>query len=291
MKKCPGLKYFDMRSIKHQIFYFPGAKACLESLCELKCDTSIHHSYFYELSQSCQHIQRLIIDKININPNHGIVKLIEVQRNLKYFEWNDVYNEYMVDHCEDIFLALGKKVLPKFFKLKTLISDDYISLIKELEQLKKQAYYHNLEILNLKRCDLNTFSSIIENSGECLKKILFRPHDIIKCHFMEILLFLFHLIELENLLKFCKNLKSLLLNIGVLVSYERILKSGTELLKILVRSAPASLTEIRPALSILTIDSTYMKEDYIKLINKYKNDGVIKDFKYVPNIDEICYKP
>ncbi|GBB87420.1 hypothetical protein RclHR1_01390010 [Rhizophagus clarus] len=243
MKKCPGLKYFDMRSIKHQIFYFPGAKACLESLCELKCDTSIHHSYFYELSQSCQHIQRLIIDKININPNHGIVKLIEVQRNLKYFEWNDVYNEYMVDHCEDIFLALGKKVLPKFFKLKTLISDDYISLIKELEQLKKQAYYHNLEILNLKRCDLNTFSSIIENSGECLKKILFRPHDIIKCHFMEILLFLF------------------------------------------VRKMD------RPALSILTIDSTYMKEDYIKLINKYKNDGVIKDFKYVPNIDEICYKP
>ncbi|GES75929.1 hypothetical protein GLOIN_2v1870025 [Rhizophagus clarus] len=232
-EKMSGLKYFDMRSIKHQIFYFPGTKACLESLCELNCDTShIFMNYHNQL------IQRLIIDGT---------------------------------------------VLSKFYKLKTLISDGYISLIKELEQLKKQAYYHNLEILNLERSDLNTFSSIIENSGECLKKILFRPHDIIKCHFygdslifirkvyencpyIEYLSILFspsieHFIELENLLKFCKILKSLLLNIGVLVSYERILESGTELLKIL----------IRPALSILTIDSTYMEEDYIKLINKLIN--------------------
>src|SRR5437762_71520 len=46
VKKCPEFKYFDMKSIKHQIFYFPGAKARLESLCELKCDTSIDSSYF-----------------------------------------------------------------------------------------------------------------------------------------------------------------------------------------------------------------------------------------------------
>ncbi|GBB93025.1 hypothetical protein RclHR1_00210021 [Rhizophagus clarus] len=69
----------------------------------------------------------------------------------------------------------------KYFDMRSI--KHQIFYFPELEQLKKQAYYHNLEILNLERSDLNTFSSIIENSGECLKKILFRPHDIIKCHF------------------------------------------------------------------------------------------------------------
>src|SRR5215469_13972057 len=87
MRKCPELKYLDMRSIKHQIFYFPEAKSHIESLCELKCDTYIDPSYFYGLSRYCQYIQRLIIDSIEPKVNHGIVKLIEVQKNLKYFEW------------------------------------------------------------------------------------------------------------------------------------------------------------------------------------------------------------
>src|SRR5436190_15578164 len=41
IRKCPEIKYLDMRSIKHQIFYFPEARVRLDSLCELNCDTSI----------------------------------------------------------------------------------------------------------------------------------------------------------------------------------------------------------------------------------------------------------
>ncbi|GES83763.1 hypothetical protein GLOIN_2v1764020 [Rhizophagus clarus] len=147
MKKCPGLKYFNMRSIKHQIIYFPEAKARFESLCELNCDTSINSIYFYGLSQFCQFIQRFIIVNINPKPNHGIVKLIEVQKNLKHFEWKDeFYDEYLTeDPYKDIFLALEKnanslnylrinlqyvdgienislqKILPKFYRLKRVI--------------------------------------------------------------------------------------------------------------------------------------------------------------------------
>src|SRR5436190_1865913 len=66
LKKCPEVKYLDMKSIKHQIFYFSEAKARLESLCELKCDTSTDSSYFCGLSYICQCIQRLII--VNVNP-------------------------------------------------------------------------------------------------------------------------------------------------------------------------------------------------------------------------------
>ncbi len=47
MRKFPEIKYLDMRTIEHQIFYFPKAKTSFESLCELKCDVSIAPIYFY----------------------------------------------------------------------------------------------------------------------------------------------------------------------------------------------------------------------------------------------------
>jgi hypothetical protein len=61
MKRCPEIKCLDMKSIKHQIFYFSESNTCLESLCELKCDTFIESSYFYGLARFCQYIQRLVI--------------------------------------------------------------------------------------------------------------------------------------------------------------------------------------------------------------------------------------
>ncbi|PKB99825.1 hypothetical protein RhiirA5_429115, partial [Rhizophagus irregularis] len=48
----------------------------------------------------------------------------------------------------------------------------------------------------------------------------------------------------------------------------------------------------RPALSILTSNFTYDGEDYKNLINKYKNNGVIKNFKYVSYVyvEDMNYK-
>ncbi|RIA83214.1 hypothetical protein C1645_834131 [Glomus cerebriforme] len=65
-----------MLSIKHQIFYFPGAKECLKTICELKL-------------------------------NHGIVKLIEVQKDLKYFEWKDEYEDFFT--YKEIIFALENR--------------------------------------------------------------------------------------------------------------------------------------------------------------------------------------
>ncbi|GBC31904.2 hypothetical protein GLOIN_2v1778669 [Rhizophagus irregularis DAOM 181602=DAOM 197198] len=215
-----------MRLIKHQIFYFPEANTRLESL--------------------------------YTKPNHGIVKLIEVQKNLKYFEWKDDFDDdYLKEDPYDIFLhALEKKadsidhlriffrivfniehtllqnILPKFHKLKTLLIDDYL-LFNE-EQLKNLVY-HDLEILNIEFNKLNVISSIIENGGGRLKKILFRPYDTIDFEFNDN----FN----ESSLNFIQKW----------------------------RGCP---------LSILTSDSIYESEDYKKLIDKYKNDGIIKDFRY-----------
>jgi hypothetical protein len=152
MKKCLELKYFDMKSIKHQIFYFPEACTRLESLCELKCDTSIDSSYFFGLARFCQSIQRLIILNVGPKDNHGIAKLIGVQKNLNYFEWNDDFEDigYLTeDPYKEVLVELEKKaniithlkiffqyldyydhslqLMPKLFtklhKLKTLVGD------------------------------------------------------------------------------------------------------------------------------------------------------------------------
>ncbi|CAB4439941.1 unnamed protein product [Rhizophagus irregularis] len=256
-----------MKLIKHQIFYFPEAKIRLESLYS--------------------------------KPNHGIAKLIEVQRNLKHFEWNDDidYDYLTEDPYEKIFLALEKKadslnylrvyfqyiegidhillqqILSKFYKLKILIIDDFFFFTEEqLEKLKLQVY-NDLEILNIEWNKLNVISSIIENGGRSLKKILFRPYDIIECEYgsfnknslnfirkiyencpsIEYLSIPFspskeHFTEFEKLLKICKNLKSLLLvicNMDKIETIEEIYESGEILLKILIRSELINLKEIR----------------------------------------------
>ncbi|CAB4402982.1 unnamed protein product [Rhizophagus irregularis] len=207
MKKCPKLKYLNTKSIKHQIFYFPEAKTCLGSLCELEFDTSIDSTYFYGLSRFCQRIQKLVIINMSTKLNHGVVKLIEVQKSLKHFEWKDCfYDEYFAkddDPYEQILLVLEKKagslnylrlsfqyvlnyehtllleILPKFYKLKILIIDHYLLLNKEqLEQPEKLEKQPELEILNIECNRLNTVSNIIKNSGGRLKKILFKPYSI-----------------------------------------------------------------------------------------------------------------
>jgi hypothetical protein len=367
MRKCQELRYCDMRSIKHQIFYLPEANAHLESLCELKCDTSIDFSYFYGFSRYCQYIQRLIIVNIvGIKLNHGIARLIEVQKNLKYFEWKDDFYDDVYylkeDPYKEIFLALEKKadslnhlriffqyvecidvtllqkILPKFHKLKTLAIDDFLHFT---EERLKNLVYQDLEILKIEYINLNGISSIVENSGGHLKKILFSPYDTYDiesgnnfnenslnfirkvyeyCPSIEYLSIAFppskdHFSEFEKLLKICKSLKSLLL---VIVNLDEIetsinekMKNGEKLLQILIRSAPTNLKEIRffdkfgfslenleefferwrgrSALSILTTDFLYEREDYKKLIDKYKNDGIIKDFRYISSRYRIEY--
>ncbi|GBB87426.1 hypothetical protein RclHR1_01390016 [Rhizophagus clarus] len=347
MRKCSELKYLDMKSIKHQIFHFPEAKLRFETLCELKCDTSVDSSYFYGLAYISQYIQRITIDNcIDKEANLGIVKLIEAQKNLKYFELKDYFygDSFIIDPYKEIFLALEKKadiinhlklyithdgctlqkVLPKFHKLKTLIINDFSYFN---EQQLKMSIYRDLEIFKTNHYNLKAITTIINNSGARLKKILinicddsdnenFNEDSLIlirriheNCPLIEGLCIVFsssknHFVELEKLLKVCRNLKSLLLDI-VDLDYEiegKFLENGEELLKTLIRSAPTNLREIGffydisfslkvleeflqkwkgHAISIFTNDLIYENEDYLKVIDKYKNNGVIRDFKYV----------
>ncbi|PKK66033.1 hypothetical protein RhiirC2_785325 [Rhizophagus irregularis] len=363
IKKCSVLKYLDMISNENQIFYFPEAGFHFESLCELKCNTSINSSYFYGLARICQQIQKIIIvNNINTeNNNFGIAKLIEVQKNLKYFEWHDDHEFYgpglnpykeillalekkadIINHLEIFFLYTDRslqKVLPEFRKLKTLIINDF-SYLNE-EQLKK-CVYRDLETFRIEHYDLKENSIIIQNSGGHLKKILvdycdsyaydyyenFNEYSLIlirkiyeNCPSIEYLSLIFspskqHFIEFEKLLKVCQNLKSLLLiiyNLDETETDEKILENGKQVLNILIKSAPTNLREIRffdhikfsledleeffgnwkgRSLSILTSDSLYEGDDYLKLINKYKNNGIIKSFRHEcsTNVGDMDFK-
>ncbi|CAB4404272.1 unnamed protein product [Rhizophagus irregularis] len=96
----------------YEIVYLPEAKVRLESLCELTCDTLIDTRYFYRLAHICQQIQRIIIINKNlVKVNHGTTKLIEFQKNLKYFKWvdefkEDYYWELLKDPYTEIFNVL-----------------------------------------------------------------------------------------------------------------------------------------------------------------------------------------
>jgi hypothetical protein len=193
MKKFPEVKYLNLNSISYQIFDFSEEGLRFESLCELVCYTTVESSYFYELACISQHIQKLIIyNDVNTKVNLEIVKLIEVQKNLKYFEWVDDFYSSRVDHKE-ILLALEKKadtinhlklffqgfdhtlqeVLPKLHKLKTLINNNcrYFN-----EEKLKKCIYHDLETFKIDHYDLKAASFIIGNSGGYLRKILIDYH-------------------------------------------------------------------------------------------------------------------
>src|SRR6266498_1487379 len=197
------IKYLNMRSIEHQIFYFSEAKTSFESLVELKCDISIDPIYFYGLACICKYIQRFIIINTGLKVNDGIVRLIDAQKNLRYFEWKDDFGNLDFDGFdfdniyEKIFPVLEKTVdtlnhliinlhyyedylsymhipinLSKFHKLKTLkINAPDYDIVNQLRKLVCQ----NLEILQIDNyIDIYTVDSIIKNSEGHLRKILIK---------------------------------------------------------------------------------------------------------------------
>ncbi|RIA98964.1 hypothetical protein C1645_812141 [Glomus cerebriforme] len=353
MNKFPELKYLDMRSNEHQIFYFPEAKTRLDSLCELTCDASIHYAYFYGLSYICNNIEKLIIFNTSSEGNYGIIRLIEVQGNLKYFEWNDCEDFDPFDIYEEIFLTLTKKadtlthfitnfqesceftfpsrILSEFHNLKTLKLNFHSIFDYSYDEQLKESGFPNLEILQLNDFTLiSTVSCIIKNSGGHLRKILVNNYDFSEdnfaeesfilidavyknCPLIEYLSLAFpssdeHFVEFEKLLKVCQHLKVLGLSISnieeISNSHEEISAGREKLLKALIRSASINLREIkffeqhfkfsletledflenwrgRPALTIFMYASGYEEKEYTGIINKYKDEGVIKDFRFV----------
>jgi len=171
--------------------------------------------------------------------------------------------------------------------------------------------------------------NIIKNSGRHLRKILIKECDYFiedcpnytrtvyeSCPLIEYLPLVFpsNFIEFEKLFKNCQKLKVLSIYMVHMdeINEEKLLGYGEKLSKALIEFAPKNLRTIkfseydfkfslktlesllegwrgRTALSVITSDQIYEKEEYMEIINKYKNDGVIKDFKCVFYSDDYFF--
>ncbi|EXX71631.1 uncharacterized protein OCT59_017123 [Rhizophagus irregularis] len=312
IKKCPEIKYLNIRGT-YEIVYLPEAKFRLESLCELTCDTLIDPRYFYRLAHICQQIQRIIIINKNLKANYGTIKLIELQKNLKYFKWKD--EEYLSellleDPYKDIFNILKKHANT----LNHFENNDFN------EKLEKVAY-RDLEILKIDFIEIYQVNYIIKNSLY-LKELLINDYHwdedsfnddsinfirtiyencfLIECLSIPIFPLLEnHFIEFEKLLKRCQNLRSLYFKDTYYKARE--LEYGDYLSNSLVKEASINLRVIRisydirfslkafetffekwkgrPAVSIHFDDYYFYHKNglYMNLISKYKIEGVIKD--------------
>ncbi|CAB4427234.1 unnamed protein product [Rhizophagus irregularis] len=193
IKKCPEIKYLKIRGI-YEIVYLSEAKFRLESLCELTCDTLIDPKYFYRLAHICQRIQRIIIINKNlVEVNNGTTKLIEFQKNLKYFKWVDDFNEdsyweLFEDPYAEIFNVLKKhaNTLNHFdINLRYEYEDysDYYDIYNECNYAFLQ--YAFLELHNLKILEIN--SPIFLNNDDFNKKlemVAYRNLEILEISFI-----------------------------------------------------------------------------------------------------------
>ncbi|RGB43479.1 hypothetical protein C1646_749706 [Rhizophagus diaphanus] len=155
--KCPPLKYLDITFIQQQIDLFPDSKNWLSEILELRCNGDIEPHYFQGLAKFSQNIEKIIINSIK-DDNYGLAKLIEVQKNLKYFK---IIRDADVNSRKETFMTINHGLIKH---TKSLI--EFKAIFEELDQRYedqlKISSYPNLEILHIKNISINTLINLIE---------------------------------------------------------------------------------------------------------------------------------
>src|SRR5688572_17797147 len=106
---------YDLNFIQNIPFAtYLGTMDCLKNLLELDCYSNISSEFFYQLFQTCHHIQSLRITIRGNTISNGLTKLISIQQNLKYLK---ISNDPYFDNF--------KKIVPSLTNLSnTLIKLD-----------------------------------------------------------------------------------------------------------------------------------------------------------------------
>jgi hypothetical protein len=186
--KCPEIKHLDIRGT-YEIVYLPEAKIRLESLCKLTCDTLIDPKYFYRLAHICQQIQSIIIINKNLKVNYGTIKLIEFQKNLKYFEWVDDFidydnDEYSFMHYKELLEDPYSEIFDALIKHANTLNQVVISLQFEHDYNDDYDYsflqYALPELYNLKILEFNCPKSLNNDDfNENLEMVAYRELEIL----------------------------------------------------------------------------------------------------------------
>jgi hypothetical protein len=172
-----------------QFISYPELNDCLKNLTELHCSSNTSPEFFYQLSKMCFNIQSITVDCERMILN-GLVYLISVQKNLKYFELSDLYN---LKHEERILISSLMSQLPNTLTNLKLHIFNYISLsfihkfsnlqelelsldygeISEITEKAQYAIFPYLQVLIFKyKCPgYNFLSKFLENNGKNLKEL------------------------------------------------------------------------------------------------------------------------
>ncbi|GES73777.1 hypothetical protein GLOIN_2v1784405 [Rhizophagus clarus] len=260
-------KFIDFPGAK-EFVNFPGAKDCLRNLLELKCSSEIDSNFFYQLSKICHNIQSLkviLFDQISIE----LENLILSQKKLKSLS---------IKKCnyDDNNIKKDAKMCNRRGNVNMLI--------KFLENNGK-----NLKEFYVNECNNSLNSTIADN---CLN--LKSLYTLIPVDGIEILKMNFNNCQqLEFFITLCED------------SY----LEGNQLLEIVVNHSPKSFHKlVLHSYLDVKLDSKVLESFFIgwkdrisyksfsfiiseiifmnnnknrKLIRKYKNLGVIKEFEII----------
>ncbi|GBB89803.1 hypothetical protein RclHR1_01660022 [Rhizophagus clarus] len=299
-----------------QIHLIPEARNCLSEIEFFFCKTSINDDIVVGLAEICKSIKKL--DFFINDENFGIIRLIEVQRNLinlnlkSHYLLNDnkplVKNleNSLIKHANTIqYLRISKpyiKILTTFVNLKVLeLDSDSDYTWNCLENLSIPF----LQILRARSVPIKILTNLIENTSGYLieikidhiyhnevgnKKIIQVIYQ--NCPnliYLKLVLRNNNILELENLLINCQYLNGLYILIGDIFDWDK-------LFEILTRLSPKSLFKFKfnylvPKLNSLKSffdnwkgrHSMYLQLNEMRdieglVIEKYKLEGIIKKF-------------
>ncbi|GES99165.1 hypothetical protein GLOIN_2v1787971 [Rhizophagus clarus] len=247
--------------------YFPE----LESF---HCDNSIDQNVLREMAKTCKSIKKLRYDRIHFSysDNSGIIKLIEVQKNLSDVKFgykkkmddklsNKSLEESLIKHANTIkYLRIEWNPVTRFLSYFV----NLLSLEIDISYLEREEsfYLNNLSLPILKILKINYISSrilanLIENTLGCLYKIsvnldvdggrkliqaIYQNCKNLKYLKLKFFICNYSLIsEIENLLNNCQLLSELIIdNFDIFDSFR-----WDRLFKTLIRSSPIGLFKFK----------------------------------------------
>jgi hypothetical protein len=314
--------YLMSSSYDYQIPLIPGADHCFSKLEFLRCCNEYNQDMLEWLSKISKSIKILIFNVYDNQNISGIIKFIEVQKNLNKIIWcnNETHNNN--DFVSKLLAAIFSKQ-----NLISLVIDFYTGY-----RIIDWDYLKNLSLPVLKFLTVNYMTSkdlisLINKTKGCLTEINLKNIDIDRdrhtphvrsiyqncpnLRYLKLTLFneLFdgEISDFETLLTNCKYLEGLIVDMCRLtLSFDM-----NNFYKILAKSSPTSLFKFKFSLGyfrreleslelffdnwkgrnpMLLQADAYTTEinDLLTLIYKYIGKGIIKSFnrKYYPNFGD-----
>ncbi|RIA91597.1 hypothetical protein C1645_821825 [Glomus cerebriforme] len=272
------------QNLKDRRNYLTGD--CLIDLSELYCSSELPSEFFYQLSQKCHNLLSLNLRILTMNFDIELKKLISLQNNLKNLilkvdkgDWADIIpilikhsNTFTKLHLHGyIELTIPLSFVASFPNLQEIIFSFSYGLFEVFEKL--HVTFPKLQILNIPNIPYQCpkpehIMQFLENNGKNLKKFYIGMEDNN--------LYL-------SIAKFCSNLKvlSTIFNFDKLDTLKIIFNSCQYLESIKIWYGEGYLGENENDF-IISLENN---EENMKIIEKYKNLGIIK-FKTVNYDDE-----